>query len=218
VPGPSQGALSNLRWWPFLILAGAAAAVFLSGGRHGPATGPLSMVWLLVLTTGFAVAVFLEVAARACVNRQRLAGGFDASPEAARAILDATAGLTRIVSVAISLFMSLVVVPQALFPGLGSGRALGLGMAGILGAIAWSVWSLKSVHRRLEKTGQLGGLEGWNGFVYSNPKDSRLWVPKLSGLGTTLNFAHARSWLILGAILALSLGAAAIGLVAPFSR
>jgi hypothetical protein len=36
-------------------------------------------------------------------------------------LVSATAGLTRVVSVAISLFMSLVVVPQAWIPGFGSG-------------------------------------------------------------------------------------------------
>jgi hypothetical protein len=162
--------------------------------------------------------VFLELVARACVNRQRLATGFDASPEAARAILDVSAGLTRVVSLAISVFVSLVVVPQAWLPGIGPGRTLGLGTAILLGAIVWSVWSLKSVHRRLERTGHLAGLEGWNGFIYSNAKDPRLWVPKLSGFGATLNFAHVRAWLILGAILALPLGAAAVALVSAFCR
>ena len=51
---------------------------------------------------------------------QRLAKDFDVSPEAARAILDATAGLARVVSLAISVFMPLVVVPQAWLPGLGA--------------------------------------------------------------------------------------------------
>jgi hypothetical protein len=218
VSGSSQGPLSGLRWWPFLILAAAGAAVFLNGGGRGPVTGPPTMVWALTLTMGLAVAVFLEVVARACVARQRLATGFNASPEAARAILDATAALTRVVSFAISVFMSLVVVPRAWLPGFGQGRALGLGTAILLGAIVWSVWSLKSVHRRLEQAGRLGGLDGWNGFIYSNAKDPRLWVPKLSGFGATLNFAHVRAWLILGAILALPLGAAAIGLVSAFRR
>jgi hypothetical protein len=211
-------ALTGLRWWPFLILAAAGAAVFLSGGRQGPVMGPLRHAWALTLAIGFALAVVLEVAARACVTRRRLARGFDASPEAARAILDATAGLTRVVSLAISVFMFLVVVPQAWFPGFGRGPALGLGTAILLGAIVWSVRSIKAVHRRLGQAGQLGGLEGWNGVIYSNAKDPRLWVPKLSGFGTTLNFAHARSWLILGAILVLPLTAAAIGLVSAFCR
>lgn len=218
MPGASDGALPGFRWWPFLILAAASAAVLLSGGRQGSVMGPLSMVWALVLTMGFAIAVFLEVTARACVARQRLAGGFDASPEAARAVLDATAGLTRVVSVAISLFMSLVVVPRAWSLGLGSGRALGLGTAILLGAIVWSMWSLKSVHGRLERAGQLGGLEGWNGYIYSNAKDPRLWVPKFTGLGATLNFGHLRAWLILGAILLVPLAGLAFALVSAFCR
>jgi hypothetical protein len=154
VPDPSQRALTGLRWWPFVILAGAGAAGLLSGGRQGPVTGPLRTVWALTLTTGFAIAVFPELVARACVARQRPAPGFDTSPEAARAILDASAELTRVVSLAISVFMSLAVVPQA-------------------------------------------------------------WLP---GIGATLNFAQVRAWLILGAILALPLGAAAVGLVSAFCR
>lgn len=217
-PGPSQGALSGLRWWPFVILAGAGAVVFLSGGRQGAVTGPLTMVWALTLAMGLALAVFLEVVARTCVARRRLAAGFDASPEAARAILDASAGLTRVVSLAISVFMSLLALPQTWLPGTGQRRALGLGTAALLGAIVWSVWSLRSVYRRLEQAGQLGGLEGWNGFVYSNPKDPRLWVPKLSGFGATLNFAHVRAWLVLAAILALPLAGLAVALVSAFGR
>jgi len=118
--------LSGLRWWPFIFLAGAGAVVFLSGGRQGPVTGPLTMVWAFALMMGLALAVFLEVAARACVARQSLAGGFDASPEGARAVLDATAVLTRVVSLAISVFMSLLVVSQTWLPGFGQQRALGL--------------------------------------------------------------------------------------------
>lgn len=211
-------ALTGLRWWPFIILATAGAVVFLSAASQGPPTGPLRTVWALVLAAGVAIAVFLEVAARAGVSRQRLASGFDASPSAARVILDATAGLTRVLSVAISFFMALLVVPQAWRPGTGTGGAFGLGLAILLGAIVWSVRSLKLVYRRLEQAGQLGGLEGWNGLTYNNPKDPRLWVPKLSGFGTTLNFAHARSWLILAAILVLPLTAVAIGIASVLCR
>jgi uncharacterized membrane protein len=217
-PGLSQGALSRLRWLPFIVLAGAVGIVFLGGGGQDPVTGQLRMVWALTLMMGLALAAFLEVVARKSVARQRLAAGFDASPEAARAILDATAELARVMSLAISVFVSLLVVPQTGLPGFGQQRALGLGTAALLGAIVWSVWSLKSVHRRLERAGQLGGLEGWNGVVYSNAKDPRLWVPKLSGFGATLNFAHARAWLILGAILLLPLGAVAVALVSVFCR
>ena len=91
-------------------------------------------------------------------------------------------------------------------------------LAILVGAIVWAVWSLKSVHRSLEQAGQLEGLEGWNGLSYNNPNDPRLWVPKLAGLGATLNFAHARSWLILGAILVLPLAAVIVGLISVCYR
>lgn len=180
--------------------------------------GPVAMVWVLVLTMGLALAVFLEMAARTCVSRRRLAAGFEASPEAARAILDASAGLTRVVSLAVAVFMALLVAPHTWLSGLGRVRALALGVAILLCASVWSAFSLKSVHRRLGRAGQLGGLEGWNGFIYSNPKDPRLWVPKISGFGMTLNFAHGRAWLVLAAMVALPLAGGAVALVLAFRR
>jgi uncharacterized membrane protein len=181
-------------------------------------TGALTKVWLLTLAMMLAVAAFLEWAAVMCQSRERLAAGFDASPEAARVILDATAGLTRVVSLAIAIYIALLVTPPTWLPGLGTGRTLGLGMVVIVGAIVWAVWALKAVHRYLHRTDQLAGLEGWNGVIYSNPKDPRLWVPKLSGLGATLNFAHAQSWMILIAILIVPIGGVILALVAALCR
>jgi uncharacterized membrane protein len=218
VPGPPVGALSGLRWWPFIVLAAAALVVLYTGGRGAPLTNALTKVWLLTLAMMLAAAAFLEWAAVMCQSRQRLAAGFDASPEAARVILDATAGLTRVVSLAIAVYIALLVMPPSWLPGLGTGRTLGLGMVAIVGAIVWAVWALKSVHRYLHRTDQLAGLEGWNGVIYSNPNDPRLWVPKLSGLGATLNFAHTNSWLILGAILVLPIGGVILALISGMCR
>jgi uncharacterized membrane protein len=218
VPAPPVGALSGLRWWPFIVLAAAALVVLYTGGRGAPPTNALTKVWLLTLAMMLAVAAFLEWAAVMCQSRQRLAAGFDASPEAARVILDATAGLTRVVSLAIAVYIALLVMPPSWLPGLGTGRTLGLGMVAIVGAIVWAVWALKSVHRYLHRTDQLAGLEGWNGVIYSNPNDPRLWVPKLSGLGATLNFAHTNSWLILGAILVLPIGGVILALISGMCR
>jgi uncharacterized membrane protein len=176
------------------------------------------VVRVVILVSGLAFAVFLEVMARMLQARERLATGYDASPEAARTILDASAGLTRVLNLAVSLFMALLVIPYAWLPGLGAHGAVTLGTAIIVGAIVWAVWSLKSVHGGLERAGRLSGLEGWNGIIYSNPKDPRLWVPKISGYGTTLNFAHRRAWLLLGSVLVLSLGTAALGIVSALCR
>jgi uncharacterized membrane protein len=44
-------------------------------------------------------------------------------------------------------------------------------------------------------------VEHWTGLLYRNPSDERLWVPKISGLGYTLNFAKPIAWVILVALL-----------------
>src|SRR5262245_32907644 len=207
--------LAGLGWVPFVVLAGACVVVMTSRPGAASPAGPLMGVQVVVLVSGFALAIFLEVMARMLVARQRLATGYDASPQAARAILDATAGITRVLNVALALFPGLVAAPLS---GLAPGRALPIGLVVLLGTIAWGVWLLKSLHGELGRAGQLGGLEGWNGIVYMNPRDPRLWVPKISGFGTTLNFAHRRAWVLMGSILVLSLGAAAAGVVSAFCR
>jgi uncharacterized membrane protein len=123
-----------------------------------------------------------------------------------------------VLNLALAVFMALLVAPSAWIFGLGPGQVLALGIGIIVLATVWAACSLKSVHGELERTGRLGGLEGWNGIIYSNPRDPRLWVPKISGYGTTLNFAHRRAWIMLGSILVLSLGAAAIGVISAFCR
>jgi uncharacterized membrane protein len=40
--------------------------------------------------------------------------------------------------------------------------------------------------------------KGYGPFLYRNPEDSRLIVPKQIGIGWTLNFAHRGAWLLLG--------------------
>jgi len=218
VPGPPVGAMPALRGWPFIVLAGAGVVVFLTGGRGAPLGGPLTKVWALTLAIMLAVALFLEWAAGMCQSRQRLAAGFDASPEAARIILDVTAGSTRVVNLAIAIYIALLVMPPTWLPGIGAGRTLGLGMVIIVGVILWAVWALKAVHRYLHRTDQLAGLEGWNGVIYSNANDPRIWVPKLSGLGATLNFAHTKSWLVLGAILVMPIGGVILAIISGLCR
>lgn len=47
-------------------------------------------------------------------------------------------------------------------------------------------------------------IECWKwGIFYVNSKDTRVWVPKLSGLGYTLNFGHRIAYVIAAVILAL---------------
>lgn len=214
---PTQGTAFGLRWWPFIVLA-CAGLLLWNDSSNVSAAGLQLPVRVVIVVSGLGLAIFLEVMARMLETRQRLAAGYDASPEAARVILDASAGLTRVLNLALAIFLALLAVPSTWLPGLGPRGAVGFGIAFIVVATAWAVRSLKSVHGDLERAGQLGGLEGWNGVIYNNPKDPRLWVPKISGYGTTLNFAHRRAWLLLGSILVLSLGTAALGMVSAFCR
>ncbi|MEW5848235.1 MAG: DUF5808 domain-containing protein [Myxococcota bacterium] len=73
----------------------------------------------------------------------------------------------------------------------------------ILGAFGWVgllvvvlvVYNRREL-ARLRAEG-VPGLEHYRGILYVNPNDERLWVPKLAGMGWTLNFAHPRAWLLL---------------------
>src|SRR5262245_50018764 len=125
--------LAGLGWVPFVVLAGACVVVMTNRPGAASPAGPLMGVQVVLLVSGFALAIFLEVMARMLVTRQRLATGYDASPQATRAILDATAGITRILNVALALFLAFLAAPLR---GLAPVRALTLALAIPLGAIA----------------------------------------------------------------------------------
>ena len=52
------------------------------------------------------------------------------------------------------------------------------------------------VNRRGAPISARGGREerGWYGFIYANPDDPNLFVPKRLGPGSTINFGHRRAW------------------------
>jgi uncharacterized membrane protein len=68
---------------------------------------------------------------------------------------------------------------------------------GIVIAIA-IIWSARRT-RQLREAG-VAIPAGYQGLFYRNPRDPRLWVPKTSGLGSTLNFAHRLAWPVLLAL------------------
>jgi uncharacterized membrane protein len=47
--------------------------------------------------------------------------------------------------------------------------------------------------------------EGYGGLVYKNPRDSRLWVPKLAGTGWTIKVAHRLAWPVMIALVGVPL-------------
>lgn len=80
-------------------------------------------------------------------------------------------------------------------------------VASIVLATLRIVFLIRATLADLKRDGQVQGLKGFSGIAYNNADDPRLWVPKLSGLGTTLNFAHPWAWPVLIAILAFPVSA-----------
>lgn len=125
-------------------------------------------------------------------------------PESVQKFNQTNAGAVDIISSTIALIMVgwsiiLPLRPDLLFVAiLGTFLAIGL--------------SVVMIVQNLQKTlTEVGAPKGFTGIAYNNPEDKRLWVPKLSGLGSTLNFAHPWAWPVMLALLALP--AAAILLV-----
>ena len=75
---------------------------------------------------------------------------------------------------------------------------LGLVVVSLLVMLVCVAASLVRMVRAQPKTVVPNTSEGgWHGPIYHNATDQRLWVPKRSGLGLTLNFAHRMAWPVL---------------------
>jgi uncharacterized membrane protein len=103
-------------------------------------------------------------------------------------------GLTAALCAMAILLPSTVPPPPQLFVGL------------ILGAVVLSLvlggLGLGSAARKMAATGE-SLPKGYSPFLYRNPEDPRLIVPKIIGTGWTFNFAHPRAWLLLALLLLL---------------
>lgn len=72
----------------------------------------------------------------------------------------------------------------------------------LLGAIAvTTVWLVVTAVRAGRESD--ADHEGWilGGLFYANPDDPDVFVPYRAGTGVTVNFGHARGWLVMGLIL-----------------
>jgi uncharacterized membrane protein len=71
------------------------------------------------------------------------------------------------------------------------------GLGWVLGVATFALVHVARTALRLQQSGDARVPEGWNGVIYRNPNDPRIFVRKLVGIGYTLNFAHPVSWLVL---------------------
>lgn len=118
------------------------------------------------------------------------------TPEAAEKLNEMNAHSVDAICAALAIIMVVWSLILPLAPGmLVAGIVFTIG--GILGATALIAYRMQSAMR------EMGAPKGFTGIAYNNPDDPRLWVPKLSGIGSTLNFAHPWAWPVMLALLAL---------------
>lgn len=156
----------------------------------------------LPFAVGALVCGFLEAIAW-IVNATAKARG-RLSPEGARAIAGLTADFLRLIEGALSVVFVYLGIALPLSSPAAAFRVGWVFLVVILGAMVIGMVRLLKGVRALKEAGY-PGMEGYNGIIYKNPSDSRLWVPKISGLGYTLNFAHPWAWPIFIAMLGLPL-------------
>jgi uncharacterized integral membrane protein len=110
-------------------------------------------------------------------------------------------GVLRAVSLAIAVLTAGLAIALPLWRPRSS-LPIAIGALADLGLIIGSatVWAVRRT-RHLRAAG-VAIPEGYDGVFYKNPRDPRLWVPKMAGMGWTINFAHRWAWPALIALLA----------------
>jgi uncharacterized membrane protein len=188
-------------WWSplVLVLAGVFLAVRwdripeqwivhwgIGGVPNGWAQKSVLGVYAPLIGGGL---LWVLMEAIAAVARAR-----DEKDEARAALLGASTRMLRLVSLATSLLFALLAVTLPLGPRLGPGPIVLLAIGLLLGSVVIGASSLSRALERARSEGHAERLKGYQGLYYSNPEDARLWVPKLIGVGWTINFAHPLAW------------------------
>jgi uncharacterized membrane protein len=117
----------------------------------------------------------------------------------------------RVVSVAVSLLLAFLAIELPLgHPQPGVIVPLALGW--VFAAIVVAIWLSARAFRLARDAGAPPPPPGYHGAYYYNRENPSLWVPKVSGVGATINFAHPWAWPMLALILALPLAVLAFAL------
>lgn len=166
-----------IHWGPGGVPNGYASKTF--SGVFGP------------LLFGVALAIFLELVAMLTerISRAKL-------PRLVRAY----GNLVRWVSIGQSTALAAIalLLPSDTPPS--PHLLLGVTLGAVVVALVAGGLSVSAAMRQMAAAGE-PLPKGYGPFFYRNPDDPRVWVPKLVGLGWTLNFAHRTAWLLLGLML-----------------
>jgi uncharacterized membrane protein len=198
-----------VRWLSLGVAATASAALALSWeripprwithwGLHGQPDGwatnsPAAVFAPLAL--GAAVCVGLELLVLVMRRKARAA-----EPRVPSEMADVQIELTRAVGASIMLLTAGLALLLPLYQP-HSPLAVMLLAIGAIGAVMGP--SMLRAHRRVRAVRASGVAipEGYGALAYRNPKDPRLMVPKLMGVGWTLNFAHPAAWPVVAALM-----------------
>jgi uncharacterized membrane protein len=197
-----------LRWVPFCLLLLVAVMLLvlwnqlpdrwpvhwgLNGQPDKWMNKSLPAVFLPV-GIGVGLCLLFELLNLIILKNPQLGKNKNVAPEAAHAIAGRMVEFLRLIEIAVALVLSALAI---MLPLLRPARPFGFvafAFGVFIVAVGVGVWRLVQLARELKTSGKFAGLEGWNGLTYRNPNDPRLWVPRITGIGYTLNFAHRRAW------------------------
>ena len=117
-----------------------------------------------------------------------------------RELMAVVATVVRAVGLAIALVCAALALALPLLQPRSS-LPIAVGVPLVIGVVVSTamVWAWRETHRLRANGVTLP--EGYTGVFYSNPRDTRLWVPKRAGVGWTINFAHRRAWPVMIALI-----------------
>jgi uncharacterized membrane protein len=170
----------------------------LRGEPNGWATRTLPGVYgLLALPV-----VFIAInEAMAAIRRGRNAVGAESSMRLA------TLDFVRIVTFGLTVMTALFAVDLPLGPSMPLPALVALAVAPLLASLVAGGTRLAAALRSAREGARGAKVEGYHALYYANGSDRRLWVPKLSGMGWTINFSHPLGWPMLLLLLAVPIAA-----------
>ncbi len=206
--------------WPSVVLVVGAAAYLgirwddiparwvVRWSPNGTPSGwaertPAGVFGLLVGAA--ALVLFVESLAATIASR-------NAADAAMAPVHAATKHVMRVTTFAITAVLAFGAVDLPLGPNLPPSVVLVASIG--LPTLAIAVGS-RRVARAMEEAREAGAtkLEGYRGLYYANAKDKRLFVPKVVGVGTTINFAHPWAWPVMLLLVGLPIVAVIASLV-----
>jgi uncharacterized membrane protein len=209
------------RWPSFAVLAAAAAYLavrwdsiparwIIHWSAAGRPNGWSERSWLGVfgpLLLAGAIAVFFEVLG-AITSRRSV------TDAAMVAVTAATRDLLRAVAFGLCLVFAMLAIDLPLGPRLAPGALVALLAIPIGVTLAIGTARIAEALRQVRSAGHGAKVEGYHALYYSNPKDQRLWVPKLSGMGLTINFAHRWAWPVMAILMGVPIAIAIASVLA----